>query len=202
MKKKSNINLFLVILCIFMLGLVVSTYYKVYKLSTENSINFYSLKNNFEESGLKYILEDKGYDEVSITDEAILIKRDNTTFYFRENWDKTEFEDKDSLSNNYYIEDLTINANGRFCRDSHYITFVLEDKNKTEFNTLNNFFDFNPYTLSMENCSKIGIPALDDAFPESYYLFTEEVMSTVELNNYCNEAKFLQKYLARKSREK
>ena len=128
MKKKSNINLFLVILCIFMLGLVVSTYYKVYKLSTENSINFYSLKNNFEESGLKYMLEDKGYDEGSITDEAILIKRDNARFYFRQNWDKTEFEDKDSLSNNYYIEDLTINANGRFCRDIHYITFVLEDK--------------------------------------------------------------------------
>lgn len=201
MAKKSNVNFFLVIICIFMFGLVILTYYKVYKLSTENLINYHKIKNNFEEIGLKDTLKDRGYDEVSITDDGILIKRGNATFYFTTRWEKIEFEDKHSISNQYYIKDLTVNANGRFCKDSHYIKFVSEDKNKSEFNTLNNFFDFNPYILSMENCNILAVPALDDAFPESYGLFTREVMSVLELNSYCNEAKFLQKYLARKSRE-
>lgn len=187
-----KINKKIILISIF--TLLVVFIISIFKIINNSYINFKKLKKDFE--NLKQELFLKGYKtEIYNSQNLIVVERDNMKIYFRTKWIKTKFDDTITLSEKYKIKDLVINSNGRFSKHSYYIEFK-----SCEIDTnreLNNYFDFN--FINIERSSiRTGFPSVDDALSESYLLFKNKVMSDIELNNYCNEAKSLERFLAYK----
>ncbi len=157
-------------------------------------INFQNLKEDFE--SLKQEIYFKGYDiEMNNLENFIVIKRDNIRMYFNKKWIKTEFDDMMSLNKKYEIKDLIINSNGKLSKQCHHIKFKSYEM---EINKeLNNYFDFNFINIEFSSI-RMGFSGSDNTFSESYVFFKNEIMSDIELNSYCNEAKSLERFLAYK----
>lgn len=179
----------MLIISLFILILIIFNYIRI---KDTKYINLNKLKQDF--NSLETDLYFKGYKlEMDNPENFIVIKRDNIKMYFGLKWIKTEFDDTISLNKTYEISDLAINSQGKFCEKCYYITFKTNKLSNNE--ELNNFFDFNYIKIDL-SVKKTGFPGIDDGFIESFAIFEKEVMSIIELNNYCNEAKSLERYLA------
>lgn len=188
---KSNKKILFILISLSIIFVVIISIGIIKKIDSKY-INFEKTRQDFED--LKSHLNYKGYEiEINNLENLIVIKRDNIKMYFGSEWIKTEFDYMISLNKKYKITNLVINNKGKFCKKCHYIMFKSYEiaTNKE----LNNFFDFD-YTIIDWSPIKTGFPGLDDGFIESFFLFENEVMSIIELDNYCNEAKSLERYLA------
>ncbi len=187
---KNNKNLILIISLIFGLMFIFNSIKRI----DNKYINFQNLKEDFE--SLKQEIYFKGYDiEMNNLENFIVIKRDNIRMYFNKKWIKTEFDDMMSLNKKYEIKDLIINSNGKLSKQCHHIKFKSYE---IEINKeLNNYFDFNFINIEFSSI-RMGFSGSDNTFSESYVFFKNEIMSDIELNSYCNEAKSLERFLAYK----
>lgn len=187
---KNNKNLILIISLIFGLMFIFNSIKRI----NNKYINFQNLKEDFE--SLKQEIYFKGYDiEMNNLENFIVIKRDNIRMYFNKKWIKTEFDDMMSLNKKYEIKDLIINSNGKLSKQCHHIKFKSYEIETNK--ELDNYFDFNFINIEFSSI-RMGFSASDNTFSESYVFFKNEIMSDIELNSYCNEAKSLERFLAYK----
>lgn len=187
---KNNKNLILIISLIFGLMFIFNSIKRI----NNKYINFQNLKEDFE--SLKQEIYFKGYDiEMNNLENFIVIKRDNIRMYFNKKWIKTEFDDMMSLNKKYEIKDLIINSNGKLSKQCHHIKFKSYEIETNK--ELNNYFDFNFINIEFSSI-RMGFSGSDNTFSESYVFFKNEIMSDIELNSYCNEAKSLERFLAYK----
>lgn len=187
---KNNKNLILIISLIFGLMFIFNSIKRI----DNKYINFQNLKEDFE--SLKQEIYFKGYDiEMNNLENFIVIKRDNIRMYFNKKWIKTEFDDMMSLNKKYEIKDLIINSNGKLSKQCHHIKFKSYEIETNK--ELNNYFDFNFINIEFSSI-RMGFSGSDNTFSESYVFFKNEIMSDIELNSYCNEAKSLERFLAYK----
>lgn len=187
---KNNKNLILIISLIFGLMFIFNSIKRI----NNKYINFQNLKEDFE--SLKQEIYFKGYDiEMNNLENFIVIKRDNIRMYFNKKWIKTEFDDMMSLNKKYEIKDLIINSNGKLSKKCHHIKFKSYEIETNK--ELDNYFDFNFINIEFSSI-RMGFSGSDNTFSESYVFFKNEIMSDIELNSYCNEAKSLERFLAYK----
>lgn len=187
---KNNKNLILIISLIFGLMFIFNSIKRI----NNKYINFQNLKEDFE--SLKQEIYFKGYDiEMNNLENFIVIKRDNIRMYFNKKWIKTEFDDMMSLNKKYEIKDLIINSNGKLSKQCHHIKFKSYEIETNK--ELDNYFDFNFINIEFSSI-RMGFSGSDNTFSESYVFFKNEIMSDIELNSYCNEAKSLERFLAYK----
>lgn len=187
---KNNKNLILIISLIFGLMFIFNSIKRI----NNKYINFQNLKEDFE--SLKQEIYFKGYDiEMNNLENFIVIKRDNIRMYFNKKWIKTEFDDMMSLNKKYEIKDLIINSNGKLPKQCHHIKFKSYEIETNK--ELDNYFDFNFINIEFSSI-RMGFSGSDNTFSESYVFFKNEIMSDIELNSYCNEAKSLERFLAYK----